>query len=90
MLMQVTINSDNTVTMTVNRNEMAVIDYGLGYFAAQQPSALPLSDIELANALEQQLFTEYCKLVDQIQEQSQYGSLEQQEALWAHRQLTGE
>lgn len=88
--MQATLNSDNTVTITVNRNELAVLDYGLGQFVGNAGAGDNWDDILLANGLEQQLWAQYCALVDQIQAQSEYGSLEQREALWAHRQLCGE
>jgi hypothetical protein len=69
--MQVKLNSDNTVTLTVDRAELAVIDYGVGYFAQHASTGIDPTDYQLANALEQQLWTEYCKLVDQMQGKDQ-------------------
>ena len=65
--MQVIINSDNTATLTVDRNELGVLDYGLGHFVQHAAPGTDCEDIALADAMEQQLWTEYCRLVDQIQ-----------------------
>ena len=78
--MQVTINSDNTATITVNRNELCTLDYSLGYYVAHARNQ-HADDISLADALEQQLWTQYCKLVDQIQDQS-CASQEAHDLLW--------
>jgi hypothetical protein len=68
--MQAQLNSDNTVTLVVNRAELGAIDYALSYFVATAaPTQYVKADIDLADAIEQQTWNQHCKLVDQIQAQ---------------------
>lgn len=65
--MQAQVTSRDEVTIKVNRDELALIDYALDVFQAHAYKSvnLPSSDAVRASELEQLLFKVYCQLSDE-------------------------
>lgn len=61
--MQVQVNSEsNTVTLTLSKHELAVVDYAVDYWQARA-SVKNVDDATLASQIEQALFKAYCVLI---------------------------
>jgi hypothetical protein len=63
--MQTKVTSRDSITLTVNADELALISYALSYFAANASTRnFPQGNLDDANALGDQAFNVYTVVVD--------------------------